>query len=136
MFIINNPLRPLRRRQYHTSAYSVIKGGPSPSHRSLCVTRSKRARGESWKEKRARGCGQASLLSPTRGIGFSLPKVFRALYLFDNSFSFLEYHGQPLRKRESQARTIFSKIQKKQTNKQMLQGREGYHAEMMNINPF
>lgn len=84
----------------------------------------------------ARGWGQASLLSPTRAIVFSLPNVFRALHLFDNSFFIFGIPLAASAEERKSGQDDFFQDPKKQTNKQMLQGREGYHADMMNISPF
>lgn len=83
----------------------------------------KKARGESWEGKRAGGWGQASLLSPTRAIGFSLPNVFRALYLFDNSFFIFGIPWAASVEERKSGRTIFFKI-RKQTNKCSKAGRD------------
>ena len=96
----------------------------------------KKARGECWKGKRARGWGQASLLSPPRAIVFSLPNVFRALHLFDNSFFIFGIPLAASAEERKSGQDDFFQDPKKQTNKQMLQSREGYHADMMNISPF
>ena len=101
------------------------------------MSRGRRERaGKVGKKKEREGAVRLLSSVPHEASGFLFLKSSARFTCLIILFSFLEYHGQPLRKRESQARTIFSKIQKKQTNKQMLQGREGYHAEMMNINPF
>ena len=86
----------------------------------------KKARGECWKGKRARGWGQASLLSPTRAIVFSLPNVFRALHLFDNSFFIFGIPLAASAEERKSGQDDFFKIRKnKQTNKQTNAPRQG-----------
>lgn len=119
------------------SAFSYKGRALSFPQASLCHAVERKRAGNVGKEKGQEG-GVRPLSSvphePSCFLFLTSSAPFTCLIIL---FSFLEYHWQPLRKRENQARTIFFKIRKnKQTNKQILQGREGYHADMMNISPF
>ena len=89
------------------------------------MSRGRRERaGKVGKKKEREGAVRLFSSVPHEASGFLFLKSSARFTCLIILFSFLEYHWQPLRKRESQARTIFSKIQKK-TNKQTNAPRQG-----------
>lgn len=125
MFIINNPLRPLRRRQYHTSAYSVIKGGPSPSHRSL-VSRGRRERaGKVGKKKEREGAVRLLSSVPHEASGFLFLKSSARFTCLIILFHFWNTMGSLCGREKVRPGRFFPRSKKnKQTNKCSKAGRD------------
>lgn len=107
------------------SAFSYKGRALSFPQASLCHAVERKRAGNVGKEKGQEG-GARPLSSvphePSCFLFLTSSALFTCLIIL---FSFLEYHWQPLRKRENQARTIFFKIRKnKQTNKCSKAGRD------------
>ena len=107
------------------SAFSYKGRALSFPQASLCHAVERKRAGNVGKEKGQEG-GVRPLSSvphePSCFLFLTSSAPFTCLIIL---FSFLEYHWQPLRKRENQARTIFFKIRKnKQTNKCSKAGRD------------
>lgn len=107
------------------SAFSYKGRALSFPQASLCRAVERKRAGNVGKEKGQEG-GVRPLSSvphePSCFLFLTSSAPFTCLIIL---FSFLEYHWQPLRKRENQARTIFFKIRKnKQTNKCSKAGRD------------
>ena len=110
------------------SAFSYKGRALSFSQVSLCHEVEGKGAGKVGKEKEQEGGVRLLSSVPHEPSGFLFLTSSARFTCLIILISFLEYHGQPLRKRESQARTIFSKIRKKtnkQTNKQTNAPRQG-----------
>ena len=83
---------------------------------SLCHEIVRKRAGNVAKEKEQEGGVRLLSSVPHQPSGFLFLKSSARFTCLIILFSFLEYHGQPLRKRENQARTNFSTSEKKTTN--------------------